>query len=360
MSKEHAKIAKLIPGSVIRCGPRRMLQYICEKCGSGEAFKAKNGKTLRVPEGKFQCTDKEMMKVLGIESRRVTMRENRLVIKKKLRGAVTIKHEFKQGCRYPVIVYYVDLEKLKELVPKERTETVHHNQTESIQDNHTETVRGRTETDTHTGFPSETGVSSVAGKASASEAGDSQEGSKALPEPTQRSAVRRSVSADSTYPEISKALDTLSGLEIGYEPGYRKETLVRIHGWLQAENVSCSQLFEYLSKAKWIPGKVKGRLDWIPDRLESDDPRSAGNQFLAWLESKSRPKEGLIGYEKTGGNPFHMEIEYIQGELDESLEGNLRAFDILEDESPAKKHLPDCKLPADHIGKCYHFEPKEV
>jgi len=354
MSKEHAKIAKQIPGSVIRCGPRRMLQYICEKCGSGEAFKAKNGKRVTIPAGKFQCTDKEMMKVLGIESRRVTMREYRLVIKKKLRGAVTIKHEFKQGCRYPVIVYYVDLEKLKELVPKERTETVHQNQTEGVQDNHTETVWGRTETDTHTGFPSETGVSSVAGKASASKAGDSPEGDE-VPPATQRSAARRSASADSTYPEISKALDTLSGMEIGYEPGYKKETLVRIHDWLQAENVSCSQLFEYLSRNKWLPARVKGRLDWIPDRLESSDPRSAGNQFLAWLESKSRPKEGLIGYERTeAGNQFTMEAEYIEGELDEedSVTGT-RTFEMNTCE-------PGCKLGLNHPGACYHFEPEEV
>lgn len=127
-----------------------------------------------------------MMKVLGIESRRVTMREYRLVIKKKLRGSVTIKHDFKQGCRYPVIVYYVDLEKLRDLVPKESTETVRYNKTESVQDNHTETVRGRTETDTHTGFPSETGV---AGKVSASVT--PLDGDEIAEERTQRGAAPR-------------------------------------------------------------------------------------------------------------------------------------------------------------------------
>ena len=36
MASEHASVAKKIPGSVIRCGPRRMLQHICLFVGAPE------------------------------------------------------------------------------------------------------------------------------------------------------------------------------------------------------------------------------------------------------------------------------------------------------------------------------------
>src|ERR1700683_2243099 len=115
MSREHAKVAKKIPAPVLRCGPRHMLRHICEKCGSGEPFKAKNGKTVTLPAGTYQITDKELMKVLGT-NRRQTIYENRQTMLAACRGAVTVTLEHKQGYSYPTNVYHVDLEKLRELI----------------------------------------------------------------------------------------------------------------------------------------------------------------------------------------------------------------------------------------------------
>jgi hypothetical protein len=384
MSKEHAKIAKQIPGSVIRCGPRRMLQYICEKCGSGQEFKAKSGKSLRIPKGRFQCTDKEMMQVLGIESRRVTMREYRLVIKKKLRGAVTIKHEFKQGCRYPVIVYHVDLEKLKELIPKERTENVHHNQTESVQDDHTETVRGRTETDTHTGFPSETGVA-VAGNASASVT--PLGGDEIAEERTQRSAARRSASRADAYPKTIDHKDLTQNeksvwncindlVEVGYEANPSLGVLTRIVACLEADlesnpdlSYSVGEVFEYVSKAKWILETTQGRLEWLADRFESQNPRSLLNQFHSFIASRRRheaeTERGLPDKTVLQGFVADDQQEEIGRELDPALEGNLKAFTMVDEcehgiEIGKPCLLCDqnqlCTLPAGHGGECQYEE----
>jgi hypothetical protein len=47
-----------------------MLQHLCEKCGSGKPFTTKNGKTMTVPAGEYQVTDKELMKVFGTDRRK--------------------------------------------------------------------------------------------------------------------------------------------------------------------------------------------------------------------------------------------------------------------------------------------------
>lgn len=151
MAREHASVAKKIPGSVIRCGPRRMLQHICERCGSGQPFKTKGGKVITMPEGMYQCTDKEMMKVLGT-NRRETVRENRKTMKEACKGAVKVTYEFKQGYRYPTIVYHVFLEMLGDLTT---TKSVYPKSTKSGKSKDTESVgsgtKGYTESAAHTG-----------------------------------------------------------------------------------------------------------------------------------------------------------------------------------------------------------------
>jgi len=91
-----------------------LLQHICEKCGTGKPFTAKNGKVIIIPAGEYQITDKEIGRVLGTD-RRQTVRENRWTLLEACRGAVTCELEYRSGFSWPVNVYRVDLEKLKEV-----------------------------------------------------------------------------------------------------------------------------------------------------------------------------------------------------------------------------------------------------
>ena len=116
MSSEHYKAACKIPKSVLRCGPRRLLQHICERCGSGKPFKVKSGKTITIPAGEWSITDKELMRVLGTD-RRQTVYENRVTMLEACKGAVTVTYEYRTNGSWPSLVYHVDFEKLKELVP---------------------------------------------------------------------------------------------------------------------------------------------------------------------------------------------------------------------------------------------------
>ena len=92
MSSEHYKVACKIPKSVLRCGPRRLLQHICERCGSGKPFKVKSGKTITIPDGEWQITDRELMKVMGTD-RRQTIYENRITMLKAVGDAVTVSYK---------------------------------------------------------------------------------------------------------------------------------------------------------------------------------------------------------------------------------------------------------------------------
>lgn len=114
MSREYAKIACKIPKSVIRCGPRRMLQHICEKCGTDKPFKTKSGKTITIPAGEYQVTDKELMKVFGTD-RRQTIIDWRQTILATCNGAVTVTKKHKNRMRWPVNIYHIDIEKLGKL-----------------------------------------------------------------------------------------------------------------------------------------------------------------------------------------------------------------------------------------------------
>lgn len=158
MAKEHSKVAKQIPGTLLRCGPRRLLQYICEKCGSGKPFRTKGGKEITLPAGEYQLTDAELMRVLGT-NRRQTIRANRKTMETACRGAVTHDYIYKPGYRYPTIVYHVDLEKLTALTPDgvrpSGSKSVQPSCTESGHLNRTESVHsvqlGCTKTAAHTG-----------------------------------------------------------------------------------------------------------------------------------------------------------------------------------------------------------------
>jgi hypothetical protein len=300
MSKEHTKVAKKISGSIIRCGPRRMLQYICEKCGSGVPFKTKGGKEITMPLGEYQITDREMMTVLGT-NRRKTVQENRRAMLKACKGAVATTYEYKRGCRYPVIVYHVDLDKLAEIAQLKRPESVHSKWSETDQSK----LKGWTETATHTGVPSErivpTSTQSV-------EIGGV--GGMATPSTTQRSAARRSgeaTSPDKTeYGEqdIKNIQSYLNSLE-GYEGGASPELATRFLNALISTGdrmvLFCYEpdddpdgfcfdwdritaLFRgYLDKAEWLRNKTQGRLDWLVDRIESKGDRSVLAQFETML-----------------------------------------------------------------------------
>ena len=117
MSREHYKIACKIPKSVLRCGPRRLLQHICKRCGAGKPFTTKSGKTITIPAGEWSITDKELMRVLGTD-RRQTVYENRVTMLEACKGAVTVTYEYRTNGSWPSLVYHVDLEKLKELAPR--------------------------------------------------------------------------------------------------------------------------------------------------------------------------------------------------------------------------------------------------
>jgi len=294
VAKEHASVAKKIPGSVIRCGPRRMLQYICEKCGSGEPFKAKNGKGLTVPEGKFQCTDKEMMKVLGVEKRRQTMVDFRKAIKDACNGAVSVTHEFKQGCRYPVIVYHVDLPKLKALTP----EIVCASHAETVGEGYTEIVLPHTKTDTHTGFSSKTGSPSA--PKSGAQTGRPKDGRK--PPSPQRSAAQRDATVDALVDSADSYLQVMAEYvasleEHGYEAPADLVDVNRIMVRLEAEGIPDHEarvLFtEWIPKAKWVREATQGRTDWLADRFESEDKRSLLNQFKSFIAGRKRHEAEL-------------------------------------------------------------------
>ncbi len=143
MSSEHYKVACKIPKSVLRCGPRRLLQHICEKCGSGKPFKVKSGKTITIPDGEWQITDRELMKVIGTD-RRQTIYENRITMLKAVGDAVTVSYKHKERTEWPLIVYHVDLEKLKKL----NNDFVVHSATENVDG----TPNSTTESDTYTGL----------------------------------------------------------------------------------------------------------------------------------------------------------------------------------------------------------------
>ncbi len=143
MSSEHYKVACKIPKSVLRCGPRRLLQHICEKCGSGKPFKVKSGKTITIPDGEWQITDRELMKVMGTD-RRQTIYENRITMLEAVGDAVTVSYKHKERTEWPLIVYHVDIEKLKKL----NNDLVVHSATESVEGNPNST----TESDTYTGL----------------------------------------------------------------------------------------------------------------------------------------------------------------------------------------------------------------
>lgn len=143
MSSEHYKVACKIPKSVLRCGPRRLLQHICEKCGSGKPFKVKSGKAITIPDGEWQITDRELMKVIGTD-RRQTIYENRITMLKAVGDAVTVSYKHKERTEWPLIVYHVDLEKLREL----NNDFVVHSPTQNVD----RTPNSTTESDTYTGL----------------------------------------------------------------------------------------------------------------------------------------------------------------------------------------------------------------
>ncbi len=341
MAREHASAAKNIPGSVIRCGPRRMLQHICERCGSGQPFKTKGGKVITMPEGVYQCTDKEMMKVLGT-NRRETVRENRRSMVKALQGSVTIDREFKQGCRYPVLVYRVDLLKMAEIA--------HHNYPKSVQSKWTETdqskLKGWTETAAHTGDLR------LMGRTASPEAGEDGAngvGSADAAQASLRCAPLRSDSADAFTPTDKKHQKLVSELqdfrewliEAGYESGTEKD-LTRIYRVLESkwdEFVDVQENFgplfeEYLPKAKWLLNKTQGRVAWLADRFESKSERSLLNQYRAFLEGRKR---------------FEPEV------LDDTLDSTPAA------DSPAARRKkftmntcePGCGRGEGHHGECF-------
>jgi hypothetical protein len=356
MSKEHAKVAKQIPGSVIRCGPRRMLHYICEKCGSGQPFKAKNGKTLTMPAGRFQCTDKEMMKVLGVDSRRQTMIDWRRAMKKATRGAVTTKNEFKQGYTHPTIVYYVDLEKLEalatqtEIVCDPHTKNVCEAHTEIVLDGHTENVYPHTKTAAHTGVLTEQGSPS-APKSGAKHGRPKKRGAAAAANAAQRVATA-GAQASPHFISVTGCMRDL--VPVGYEANPEQDTIQRIATCIEADqdtnpdlNYSVSEVFEYVSKAKWILDLTQGRTDWLADRFESDDKRCLLNQFHSFIGSRRRHEVEAVpspcvysgckvpllpDQVESHNGMFHAATGgYLEGEIDMDEEPEVKSAETEED-----------------------------
>jgi hypothetical protein len=120
-----------------------LLQHICERCGSGKPFKVKSGKTITIPDGEWQITDRELMKVMGTD-RRQTIYENRITMLKSVGDAVTVSYKHKERTEWPLIVYHVDLEKLREL----NNDFVVHSPTQNVD----RTPNSTTESDTYTGL----------------------------------------------------------------------------------------------------------------------------------------------------------------------------------------------------------------
>jgi hypothetical protein len=381
MAKEHIKVAKTIPGSVIRCGPRRMLHHICQQCGSGQPFKTKGGKIITMPEGVYQCTDKEMMKVLGT-NRRETVRENRKTMKEACKGAVKVTYEFKQGFRYPTIVYHVFLEMLADLTP---TKSVYPKSPKRVGSTDTGSVgsktKGYTESAAHTGD-----AEHLLGHSTSPEAGEGVVSGEAGGSATRtRSAAQRDA-ADvdaSTDPYVQTLHEHMEGLKLhGWTGKVKPEIVSEIASKLQLVGIEVHQinlLFNWMvaPKQAWILAKTKGRFDWLRDRIckpqdldnsllqrflndeeaaqlmnsvpvgeiDTDEagtaaPRLRDCEFclealpteytgmtdtslkIACLTCASARGEKFTGYqpkpwEQPRTKKFEMEIEYVEGEIDE-------------------------------------------
>ncbi len=296
MSREHAKVASKIPKSVVRCGPRRMLQHLCEKCGSGKPFTTKNGKTMTVPVGEYQVTDKELMKVFGTD-RPKTIGDWRRAIVAATNGAVTVTKKYKNRMPWPVNVYQIDLKKLDEL----KGEIALHSRAESDLDSGAkialETINSRAKTAALLGVPSERIVGTKAYDAFDGAVG----GKVATPPTTQRSAALRIVGddvdslQDKTNPyeqgEIESIQQHMDDLE-GYEGKTTPELAIRVRKALEAHDaLDWPILFtEYLPKVVWLRNKTQGRLDWLVDRIESKGERSLLAQFKLFY-AKRKPVE---------------------------------------------------------------------
>lgn len=294
MAKEHASVAKKISGSVIRCGPRRMLHHICEKCGSGEPFKTKGGKTITMALGVYQCTDKEMGKVLGTTCLQ-SIRRIRGVMKKATQGAVTVTHEFKQGYRFPTLVYHVDLERLKTLLPT-GSEMLRPSRGKMLRDG----AEGRSKMHAHTGVPSE-----HVGRSASSQADEGvTNGGGDASTTTQRSAARRSDSLEDAYRETLQL--HMEGLkQHGWRGVVKPELVSEIASKLELVGIEIHQinlLFNWMAEPKqaWILDKTKGRFDWLRDRVckPQDLDNSLIQRFLNDLEAEqplesSAPTENL-------------------------------------------------------------------
>ena len=348
MAKEHHKIAKRIPGTVIRCGPRTMLFHVCKHCGDGKPFK-RGKSTVTLPAGRYQMFDTEMMKVLGT-TRRTTIRENRQTMLEACQGAVTLTYEFKQGCRYPVIVYHVDIEKLEALATKSVhpscTENVHPKRTESVQPE----TKGCTESGAHTGDVHLMGrvASPRTGEVATSGVGSADADERRCAALRSDPPAHSSPQTGESYLEVSvrNCLKDLSAS--GYETNPSPDTVKRITSRLEADGAtqaySVSYLFEYIAKAKWLLNKTQGRLDWLADRIVSEKPRCLLDQFRDYLVRNPQT--------------------YLQGEVDPEELDDTPAADSPAARGKAFAMLdicePNCKLPKNHAGDCYMLEPEEV
>jgi hypothetical protein len=318
MSREHAKVAKQIPASVLRCGPRHMLRHICEKCGSGEPFKTKNGKTVTLPAGTYQITDRELMKVLGT-NRRQTIYENRQTMLAACRRAVTVTLEHKQGYRYPTNVYHVDLEKLRELIHVSEN-GVKPRIGKRYMEAQRKSRHGKpfptTKTATHTGDASHLSGDAASARTPLAEGGVGGGEAANAAVTSQRSATLRCGGGDAADPPYTENLEIVKGLlddltQFGYEADASIETVNRIVVKLEAEQIEPVSLFRYIGKAQWILGKTSGRTDWLADRIESDSDRSLLAQFRKYLAGQQRRSADVPESDEAS-----VEKAYLEGDID--------------------------------------------
>lgn len=119
------------------------------------------------------------------------------------------------------------------------------------------------------------------------------------------------VQPDAYRQDLLERLNALS--EFGYESEADPDTINRIASRLEAEQLTSElpTLFDYIGKAKWILNRTSGRLDYLADRLESDDKRSLLNQYRKFTAGRKRhevekkcPGHGSVPTEKL---PFEVE-----------------------------------------------------